>query len=175
VQTAIQAGFSAEEAENLANQYYGIPTDRYTRIDSNASTVASQVGTLADRISGLPDYKRVAIEAVVKGTGFGNLFGFADGGYTGAGGKYEVAGVVHRGEYVMPQETVNRLGISYLNQLSGLNTGPGKLSYAEGGYVAGGVGNTYNLNVTASPGMTEEQAGALFAKAIKKAERAGMA
>ena len=29
--------------------------------------------------------------------------GYADGGYTGPGGKYEVAGVVHKGEYVIPQ------------------------------------------------------------------------
>lgn len=31
---------------------------------------------------------------------------FAEGGYTGIGGKYEPAGTVHRGEYVLPQEAV---------------------------------------------------------------------
>lgn len=31
------------------------------------------------------------------------LASFADGGYTGAGGKYEPAGVVHKGEFVAPQ------------------------------------------------------------------------
>lgn len=34
------------------------------------------------------------------------LSGFADGGYTGTGGKYEPAGVVHKGEFVMPQTVV---------------------------------------------------------------------
>jgi TP901 family phage tail tape measure protein len=34
--------------------------------------------------------------------------GFAVGGYTGAGGKYDVAGLVHRGEYVIPKEGVNQ-------------------------------------------------------------------
>lgn len=29
--------------------------------------------------------------------------GYADGGYTGDGGRYEVAGYVHKGEYVVPQ------------------------------------------------------------------------
>lgn len=33
---------------------------------------------------------------------------YADGGYTGAGGKDEVAGIVHRGEYVLPQEMVDQ-------------------------------------------------------------------
>lgn len=37
-----------------------------------------------------------------------NLRGYATGGYTGAGGKYEVAGIVHRGEYVVPKEQVNQ-------------------------------------------------------------------
>lgn len=43
-----------------------------------------------------------------------SLTGFAEGGYTGAGGKYEVAGIVHRGEYVVPKEQVNQsTGIPY--------------------------------------------------------------
>jgi len=33
---------------------------------------------------------------------------FATGGFTGSGGKYDVAGVVHAGEYVLPQEQVNQ-------------------------------------------------------------------
>lgn len=33
--------------------------------------------------------------------------GFAEGGYTGPGGKYEPAGVVHKGEYVIPQHIVS--------------------------------------------------------------------
>lgn len=33
---------------------------------------------------------------------------FSEGGYTGRGGKYDVAGVVHAGEYVLPKEAVNQ-------------------------------------------------------------------
>lgn len=33
---------------------------------------------------------------------------FATGGFTGRGGKYEPAGIVHRGEYVLPKEMVNQ-------------------------------------------------------------------
>ena len=33
----------------------------------------------------------------------GQLPGYSTGGYTGDGGRYEVAGVVHRGEYVVPK------------------------------------------------------------------------
>jgi TP901 family phage tail tape measure protein len=53
--------------------------------------------------------------------------GWAEGGYTGAGGKYEVAGVVHRGEYVVPKQDVNQqTGTPYfMNQ---------PRSFAQGGY-----------------------------------------
>lgn len=34
--------------------------------------------------------------------------GFASGGFTGQGGKHEVAGIVHKGEYVLPKEQVDQ-------------------------------------------------------------------
>ena len=37
--------------------------------------------------------------------------GFAEGGYTGDGGKYTPAGTVHRGEYVIDKETTAALGL----------------------------------------------------------------
>lgn len=55
--------------------------------------------------------------------------GYASGGYTGDGGKYEPAGVVHRGEYVINAQSTRKLGLSYLNSLNG---------YANGGLVGGG-------------------------------------
>lgn len=59
----------------------------------------------------------------------GGYVGFASGGYTGDGGKYQPAGVVHRGEYVITKEATSRLGIGFLNHL---NYGRG---YANGGAV----------------------------------------
>lgn len=55
--------------------------------------------------------------------------GFAEGGYTGRGGKYEPKGVVHGNEYVIPSETVSKLGPSYFDKYL-----PG---YADGGFVTG--------------------------------------
>ncbi len=43
--------------------------------------------------------------------------GFSSGGYTGPGGKYQPAGVVHKGEYVFDQESTNRIGVSQLEAL----------------------------------------------------------
>lgn len=60
----------------------------------------------------------------------GKMLGFAEGGYTGDGGKYEPAGVVHRGEYVMPKEVVARIGVKNLEAIR-----RGVPSYANGGSV----------------------------------------
>ena len=40
------------------------------------------------------------------------LLGYSSGGYTGNGGKYEPAGIVHRGEYVVNSETTRDLGLN---------------------------------------------------------------
>ena len=72
-----------------------------------------------------------AIKSAASAFGYsdGGYVGFASGGYTGDGGKYQPAGVVHRGEYVITKEATSRLGIGFLNHL---NYGRG---YATGGAV----------------------------------------
>lgn len=64
--------------------------------------------------------------------------GFASGGYTGSGGKYDPAGVVHKGEYVINAESTKKLGLPFLNRLNG---------YANGGYVSGGSDGSVNINI----------------------------
>jgi len=44
----------------------------------------------------------------------GVVSSFSEGGYTGIGGKNEPAGVVHKGEYVLPQEAVNNPALAPL-------------------------------------------------------------
>jgi len=61
----------------------------------------------------------------------GSIFGFADGGFTGRGGKYEPAGVVHRGEYVMSAAATKRIGVGNLERLHE----SAKRGYANGGLV----------------------------------------
>ena len=43
--------------------------------------------------------------------------GFASGGYTGNGPKFEVAGQVHRGEFVMPAHATSRIGVGNLESM----------------------------------------------------------
>ena len=63
---------------------------------------------------------------------FKSLFGFASGGYTGNGGKYQAAGIVHKGEYVINADSVRRIGLPFLNALNG---------FSGGGYVSPAIVN----------------------------------
>lgn len=75
------------------------------------------------------------------------LSGFAEGGYTGDGDRYEVAGVVHRGEYVVPKpimgipQVIDAVAtIEAIRRNKQIATGGSPyfpVGYAEGGFVAG--------------------------------------
>lgn len=56
--------------------------------------------------------------------------GFADGGYTGAGGKYQPAGVVHAGEFVLTKDQTRKAGVRNLYAMAAALDG-----YAQGGLV----------------------------------------
>ncbi len=55
---------------------------------------------------------------------------FSGGGFTGAGGKYQPAGVVHAGEYVFDQAAVQRIGVPALEAIRRNMRG-----FANGGFV----------------------------------------
>ena len=120
--------------------------------DALANFVATGKGSFRDfTVSVLQDLSRILIKmAIMKALqsamgmfagstapeGFGtnanisaNLF--ADGGYTGAGGKYEPAGIVHRGEVVFSQDDVRRSG--GVNKVEAMRL----RGYAAGGVVGG--------------------------------------
>ncbi|HDL5351510.1 phage tail tape measure protein [Mannheimia haemolytica] len=67
----------------------------------------------------------------VNGNAVYGLGTWATGGYTGNGGKYTPAGIVHKGEYVITKEATSRLGLDYLNYLN-----YGRRGFASGGGVA---------------------------------------
>lgn len=67
---------------------------------------------------------------------------WAEGGYTGYGSKYEPAGTVHRGEYVLPQEAVNNPAFAPL------------LNVTEQARRAGTVGNLSESAIAQAYGRT---------------------
>lgn len=103
-----------------------------------AATTAAEVAVIVAQ--------RNAIKSQTSGgsstiTGTGDTVGFSEGGYTGDGQRLEVAGVVHRGEYVVPQPVLRDPSVAAMvasietkrRAHSTKNALPG---YAEGGYTA---------------------------------------
>lgn len=87
---------------------------------------------------------------------------FAEGGYTGDGGKYQPAGVVHAGEFVMTKEATSRIGVGNLYRMM--------RGYADGGLVgsapmSGGIGGgNVNINIKNEAGGDGYQATATARK-----------
>lgn len=92
--------------------------------------------------------KTATAERVVSGSSGG---GYYEGGYTGPGGRYEVAGVVHKGEYVVPQPEMNNPkvidAVSTIEAIRRQRTSANPLpqnpgEYYEGGYVTSPAGDS---------------------------------
>lgn len=69
--------------------------------------------------------------------------GFAEGGYTGRGSKYQVAGIVHAGEYVIPAHMVSSpryapviASLEHDRTHQGAAHSAGARGYADGGFVS---------------------------------------
>lgn len=76
----------------------------------SATGIAQAVQAKAerDKVKNMqPSNTSGASSSTVPATAERVLKGYSDGGYTGDGGRYEVAGVVHRGEYVVPKPIMN--------------------------------------------------------------------
>jgi hypothetical protein len=109
---------AAEEARDAARDFAGTLVDGFIEGASAAEVLGNALKNLASRLlnSGL--------DSLFGGGGIlGGLFGggassyaglsgglFSEGGYTGDGGKYQPAGVVHKGEYVFDKAAVKAAG-----------------------------------------------------------------
>jgi phage-related minor tail protein len=66
------------------------------------------------------------------------MFGFARGGYTGEGDKYEYAGPAHKGEFYYTKAEVAKMGLPFFYGMKNHIQSGSKAGFAEGGYTGGG-------------------------------------
>ena len=159
----------ADDATNISGQIQNVVTSSLSSMTDSLNTFVmtgkADFRSLAQSI--ISDINKMIIKMMIfqsikmagKAMGFdmsfmGNI-GFATGGYTGDGGKYTPAGIVHKGEYVLTKEATSRLGLDYLNYLN-----YGKRGFATGGGVGvprvpnsykpaqtGGANNQVSINI----------------------------
>jgi hypothetical protein len=138
--TALQMTGSKDAALLLTNQIYGIPQDRHTTITLDSEAADKHLQAIKAGLDGL-DGRTVTVTVNSNGTvalmgsssqrsGPGVIVGYAEGGYTGPGGKHTPAGLVHAGEVVWSQEDIAAHGgVSRVERMRKLR------SYANGGVV----------------------------------------
>ncbi|WP_139837838.1 hypothetical protein [Roseovarius litorisediminis] len=121
---------SRRGAESVASAFEGMATGAFSAKEA--------VAKLIIEIVKLSLKKRLLETAQNSGGFLGKIFsviggGFAAGGFTGQGGKFEPAGVVHKGEFVVSKEATQRIGVGNLEALH-----KGALrGFSDGGLVGG--------------------------------------
>jgi lambda family phage tail tape measure protein len=86
-------------------------------------------------------------------------FGFADGGYTGPGGRNKVAGVVHAGEYVLSAAATARIGRGALDSMNSGGQGPsGGNTVQQAFYIQGALDGTTREQLARRSGREVETA-----------------
>lgn len=111
-----------------------------------AATTAAEVATIIAQRNAIKNTSSSSSASAPKTTG---TVGFSEGGYTGPGERLEVAGVVHRGEYVVPQPQMRDPEVARMvasieskrRRTSSKNALPG---FAEGGYTDAKEESHYN-------------------------------
>lgn len=149
----------------MREQVSGLVTDSIGKMaDGLAEFVATgKMDFKALTASMLQDISRVLVKMAIMNAmkaafGYsegGVVEGYASGGYTGNGGKYEPAGIVHRGEVVFSQRDVrNHGGVAAVERLrlkgyadgGAVGIAPASLAAVRGA-VGGGVSNM-QVNIT---------------------------
>lgn len=139
----------AEYAEDATNVYGNVQniassalnglTDMMTSFLSTGKAnfkdfASSIIGMIIKMIAQMVIFNSLSGMMGGKTMSFASMFGgkgFAGGGYTGDGGKYDPAGIVHKGEFVFTKEATQRIGAKNLYRLM--------RGYANGGSVGGSV------------------------------------
>ncbi|MEE6911889.1 phage tail tape measure protein [Escherichia coli B9:H18] len=178
----LQSGWSqwAESATDSFSQVRSAATQTFDGIAQNMAAMLTGSeqdwrGFTRSVLSMLTEiFLKQAMVGVVSSVA--GAMGFAGGGFTGSGGKYEPAGIVHRGEFVFTKEATSRIGVGNLYRLM--------RGYAEGGYVGGagspvqmrraeGIRFEQNNSVVIQNDGTNGQAGPQLMKAVYDMARKG--
>ena len=79
--------------------------------EAEAKSKEGVEGSTARALAGVAESKAITSALKAAAERFTPDNGFSEGGYTGDGGKYDAAGIVHKGEFVIDKETTQSLGL----------------------------------------------------------------
>lgn len=160
----------AADATTTASSLAGIATTLAANLAAAAETVASWLpAALVASIGSFGAAAVVGGAALI--AAFALIGGFSEGGYTGSGGKYEAAGVVHKGEVVWSQADIRRAGGVSTVEAMRKGTLAGQEPLRMG--VPVGASNSARIDNTLSNVKSPTGAGNTTVNLIEDASRAG--
>lgn len=121
------------------------------KIDADITAAENTIKTLRAQLDEIKDKTVTVTVNTVNTTGEAGAAqtpatGFARGGYTGPGGKYQPAGIVHAGEFVLRQEVVRQAGMRRMLERLNRYGADALQGYADGGFVGGGSSTPVHLH-----------------------------
>lgn len=140
---ATSAAITAASAAGAATMGAGVTTGAATGATAMATAITTAGATAAQAMGAAIAAAGASGQGGSLLSGVASLFGdggFSGGGYTGPGGKFQPAGIVHAGEFVNRQEVVRQPGaLAFLSDFNrvGMAALRGWQGYAAGGLVMG--------------------------------------
>jgi hypothetical protein len=102
---------AAANAGGLGQAFDGVASSATSGISSASNSLDGLIGKLSEAASAAQETATAIASLGIADNGGLPAVPFAAGGFTGAGGVWEPAGVVHRGEYVQPAHVVRQPGV----------------------------------------------------------------
>jgi hypothetical protein len=130
-----QAGFTKKQIDELVGAYEEIPDKVNTKVSSSGVPVTEA------QLQRLSVYQQALKKGVIPKGFHGPIRGedgkwYAEGGWTGPGGKWDPAGVVHADEFVIRKESRQKIEARNPGLLDEMNATGQLPGYAGGGHVA---------------------------------------
>lgn len=132
----ISKQFFSGAFNTMEDSIYNFVTTGKLSFKDFAASIISDMARIASQQAALGILQTGA--GFLKDSSLAGFLGFSSGGYTGSGGKFEPAGIVHKGEVVWSQDDINRaggVGIVEALRKGALNFKEGLKGYANGGVV----------------------------------------
>ncbi|HAS4952658.1 TPA: phage tail tape measure protein [Vibrio cholerae] len=132
----ISKQFFSGAFNTMEDSIYNFVTTGKLSFKDFAASIISDMARIASQQAALGILQTGA--GFLKDSSLAGFLGFSSGGYTGSGGKFEPAGIVHKGEVVWSQDDINRaggVGIVEALRKGALNFKEGLKGYADGGVV----------------------------------------
>lgn len=150
----ISKQFFSGAFNTMEDSIYNFVTTGKLAFEDFATSIISDMARIASQQAALGILQTGA--GFLKDSSLAGFLGFSSGGYTGSGGKFEPAGIVHKGEVVWSQDDINRaggVGIVEALRKGALNFKEGLKGYADGGVVGmapalAGATSSYSSSIT---------------------------